>query len=84
MSRADLTMAIVAAALSGTLVDETRLTPEEIAEKRRKWEAAAQAHRRWEEETMAQWKAEQDAIAAPYREARRLRNIAKMQRVVVR
>ena len=80
MSRVALTMAIVAAALSGTLLDETQSTPEDLAAKRKEREALAQARRKRDEEAIAQWKAEQDAIAAPYREARRLRNIAKMRK----
>jgi hypothetical protein len=73
MSKSALHLASILAL--ATLVDEF-----DSPQSREDREAMAKRRREREEAATAQWKAEQDAIAAPYREARRLRNIQKMRK----
>jgi hypothetical protein len=73
MSKSALHLASILAL--ATLVDEF-----DSPQSREDRAAMAQRRRKREEAATAQWKAEQDAIAAPYREARRLRNIQKMRK----
>lgn len=65
-------LALHFALMASTLVEVDK-TPEERA-------AVRERNRLRREAQQKQWKAEQDAIAAPYREARRLRNLAKMKK----
>ena len=83
MSRHNLAMALTMAALAGTLIDENQpaktLTPEEKEKWLREREEAEDRRRRDAQKAQADWKAQQDAIAAPFREARRLRQLKKLQ-----
>ena len=84
MSRpTQLAVALAMATLAGTVIDENQpaktLSPEEREKWRRDREARDEADRRDRAACIARYQAEQDAIAAPFREARRLRNLKKLQ-----
>lgn len=53
---------------------------EELEGNKEEREAQEKRRREHNEAATARWKAEQDAIAAPYREARRLRFLAKQEK----
>lgn len=84
--RSNLTMALVAMAVASleegprdtyTLTKPGSEEEKKAREERDRLEAEAEAKRR--HLRSEQYQREQDAIAAPYREARRLRNLKKMQ-----
>jgi hypothetical protein len=65
-------MAIVEAAIQGR--DTPSLTPEELAAIR----ARREQDKKWDEEEKIRRKQADDILAAPYREARRVRNLKRM------
>ena len=80
MNRTPLGLALAMSILAGMAVeDEPKMTPEEKEKWRREREEADERRRQNAQKAQAAWKAEQDAIAAPFREARRLRNQKKLQ-----
>jgi hypothetical protein len=78
--------ALAAVILGAAMADlhSDRPLPQETEAEREERLRALDAERRYQranaERYEAERKAEQDAIAAPYREARRLRNLKKLQR----
>lgn len=88
--RSQLTLALVAMAMAslddlhhgGSTRPEESPEEKAASKERRRQEALQEQQRR--DDRDRQWKAEQDAIAAPYREARRLRNLRKIQQQVQR